>query len=376
MNFFVADPEWRWWIILYFFLGGIAAGTYFLSTLIDLTGNEKYHPLARTGYLIAFPLICLCGVFLTVDLERPERFWHMLLKSEIVHEARAEGWPSNAAAWKTFAHAFLFKYWSPMSIGAWALLIFGVCSFLSVVGSLRRGGWLERVFRVSFFGRMLQVVGCIVGFFVAAYTGVLLEATNQPLWSDSPWISSLFLASAASTGIATMILLVHDHASTSPDAVARLEFSDIWALILELIFFGVFLAALGPLLRPVLFTVHGKILVIGTAVLGIVLPLLLHTPVGRVVRGRAVTAALLALLGGFCLRYGILTTSPELLSKAPELQQRFADELRPTRRAHQEPPLIAGFSPEDGRRPGGGMGADPGNKPAKVIPRSKVFHAP
>ena len=96
MNFFVADPEWGWWIILYFFLGGIAAGAYFVATLIDLTGNEKYHALARTGYLIAFPLICLCGLFLTVDLERPERFWHMLLKSEVFYQARAEGWPSTA----------------------------------------------------------------------------------------------------------------------------------------------------------------------------------------------------------------------------------------------------------------------------------------
>jgi protein NrfD len=376
MNFFVADPEWGWWIILYFFLGGIAAGAYFVATLIDLTGNEKYHPVARTGYLIAFPLICLCGLFLTVDLERPERFWHMLLKSEVFYQARAEGWPSTAAAWKTFARAFLFKYWSPMSIGALALSIFGACSFLSLVGSLRRGGRLERIFRVSLFGRVLQIVGCIVGFFIAAYTGVLLEATNQPLWSDSPWISSLFLASAASTGIATMIVLVHNRAGVSDEAVARLEFADVWALVLELIFFGVFLASLGPLLRPVLFTVHGKILVIGTAVLGIVLPLLLHTPLGRVVRGRAITAALLALVGGFCLRYGILTTSPELLSKAPEIQQRFASEIKQARAARPEPPLIAGFSPEDGRRPGGGVGADPGNKPPKVVPRSKVFHAP
>ena len=30
MNLFVADPEWGWWIIRYFFLGGIAAGAYFM----------------------------------------------------------------------------------------------------------------------------------------------------------------------------------------------------------------------------------------------------------------------------------------------------------------------------------------------------------
>jgi len=27
MNFWVADPEWGFWIVTYFFLGGIAAGS-------------------------------------------------------------------------------------------------------------------------------------------------------------------------------------------------------------------------------------------------------------------------------------------------------------------------------------------------------------
>src|SRR5207253_1797450 len=40
VNLFVADPEWGWWIILYFFLGGLAAGAYFVSALIELVGGE------------------------------------------------------------------------------------------------------------------------------------------------------------------------------------------------------------------------------------------------------------------------------------------------------------------------------------------------
>ena len=101
----------------------------------------------------------------------------------------------------------MFKYWSPMSVGSWALSLFGLCSFLSFLGSLWPGGRLERILRRSWFARVLQVVGCLVGFFVASYTGALLTATNQPIWSDSVWIAPLFLTSAASTGIALMILL-------------------------------------------------------------------------------------------------------------------------------------------------------------------------
>src|SRR5437763_4617004 len=136
MNLFVADPHWGTWIILYFYLGGIAAGAYFTATLIELLGDEEDRELPRIGYQVAFPLVCLCGLILIIDLEQPLRFWHMLFKSEVVKAAFAEGWPGSRAGWGTMSHAFLFKYWSPMSVGSWALSLFGLCSFLSFLGSL------------------------------------------------------------------------------------------------------------------------------------------------------------------------------------------------------------------------------------------------
>ena len=36
---------------------------------------------------------------------------------------------------------------------------------------------------------------------------VLLIETNQPVWSNTTWLGALFLASAASTGVASMVLL-------------------------------------------------------------------------------------------------------------------------------------------------------------------------
>src|SRR3712207_8878356 len=56
-----------------------------------------------------------------------------------------------------------------------------------------------RLLRRSIFARVLQVVGALVGFFVASYTGALLTATNQPLWSDSVWVAALFLRSEEHT---------------------------------------------------------------------------------------------------------------------------------------------------------------------------------
>jgi formate-dependent nitrite reductase membrane component NrfD len=374
MDLFVADPEWYWWIILYFFCGGIAAGAYFTSTLIDLVGNERERELARTGYWIALPLVLLCGLFLTVDLTEPERFWHMLFKSEIVHEALAEGWPWSGQSWRTMSHALTWKHWSPMSVGAWALLLFGICSFLSFVGSLWPAGRLAQFLRHGFFGRVLQLLGSAVGFFIAAYTGSLLTATNQPLWSDTAWVAPLFLTSATSTGIATMLLLARAQAAVAPGYYARLQHAELWALMLELIVFVIFLASLGGLLLPMLHTWHGLVLVIGTLILGLLVPLALHALSGWQLHRRMVLAAVFSLLGGFVLRYAMLTAPSEILARGPELRARYA--LDGGALGTPGPYLLPGFSPEDGRPRGGGPGADPGNKTPNLEPRSKVFDVP
>src|SRR5262245_65474303 len=132
-----------------------------------------------------------------------------------------------------------------LSVGSAALALFGLCSFVSFIAvtwpKRRLGRWLAR----GVAARVFSVVGCLVGFFIAAYTGALLTATNQPIWSDSVWIAPLFLTSAASTGIAMMILLLRLRRTAGEDAMERLERADLWALGLELVVFAIFLASLG-----------------------------------------------------------------------------------------------------------------------------------
>ena len=38
-TWFSAPPHWGWLITMYFFVGGLAGGSYFLSALIDLFGQ-------------------------------------------------------------------------------------------------------------------------------------------------------------------------------------------------------------------------------------------------------------------------------------------------------------------------------------------------
>ena len=318
MNPFVADPEWGWWITFYFFLGGIAAGAYFLATLIELFGQEVDRPLARLGYRIAFPLISVCGILLIVDLARPERFWHMMFQSEKVHAALEAGWPLGG--WGSMVEAPLLKWWSPMSIGAVALALFGAWSFLSLVASYWENGRLARLLGRNFAGHLFRLIGSGFGFFIASYTGVLLNATNQPLWSVSEWIAPLFLTSAASTAIAVLLLLGQ---RISPEEHEHLERADLWALGLELFLFLIFLASMGSLLPLVLQTWEGWILVVGTLVAGLLIPLVLHLGIGEPAPQRVTAAAWFALAGGFMLRFGIVTIAPALLTMLndPQLAQ-------------------------------------------------------
>jgi hypothetical protein len=87
-------------------------------------------------------------------------------------------------------------------------------------------------------------------------------------------------------------------------------------------------------------------------ILGVLAPLAIHLRLGMFHRWGLGTAALLALLGGFMLRFGMLTTSPDLLEHRPS--------------------ITASFGPEDGRARAGGRGADPGNQRGEVQPPSKI----
>ena len=172
-------PEWEWLLVWYFFLGGLAAGLYFIAALIELVGSERDRAMAKVAYYYAFPLAVVCGVLLILDLGRPERFWHMLIQSET-------GRP-------------MFKYWSPISVGAWALLVFSGLAFLSFVGVLAEDGrvglgrWrtLAHALHRGLLGKLFALLCAGMGFFLASYTGVLLAASNQPFWSDTRLLLSL-----------------------------------------------------------------------------------------------------------------------------------------------------------------------------------------
>jgi protein NrfD len=350
MDLFVADPDWGVWIVLYFFLGGIAAGAYFLAILLGWFGTPDDARTARVAHWVAFPLICLCLVFLVIDLDRPERFWHMLFKSEVVKTAFREGFPFTGAGWEWALKSPLLKPWSPMSAGSWVLSVFAFCAFAAFLATVRPAWRVSRWLDRRWVKQPIRLIGLLSAFYVGSYTGALLSASNQPVWSDTTWLSPLFLASSLSTGLATMILLARWKRVGTEAGRHKLERADAWAVGLEFAAFVAFLVSLGPVLEAVLGTVAGGVLVFGTLLIGLAAPVVVNRVYGD--RGWAATVvAACVLVGGLCLRTGAVTVNAELLAKAD----------RPAR----------GISPEMTRR-AGEPGADPGNRGPEVEPRTKI----
>jgi formate-dependent nitrite reductase membrane component NrfD len=168
----VMNPAvWTWEVPLYFWFGGIAAGSSFVALACDLSGDHRSARIARRVSLAALipspPLLIL-------DLGRPERFYNMLR---------------------------IFKPRSPMSMGAWCLSVFGGLGAAGVGADLI-GRQRE--------ARAIGGANAIVGGYLGSYTGVLLASTAVPLWARSRmFLGPIFVTTAVATGAAaTRLTLV------------------------------------------------------------------------------------------------------------------------------------------------------------------------
>ncbi len=277
------NPAWSWYITWYFFVGGVAAGAYLVAALVEFVGQDRDRRVARVGYGLAVPLVALSAILLSLDLGMPGRAFQMF---------RA------------------FRGSSPMSVGAWGLLAFGLVSLASLLLALRDRPADRRLRRV------LAIPGGVLGLFIASYTGVLLGATNRPVWVGNNWIGPLFLVSAVSTGVAALALLL---AGPPLAGFARIHLFSAPVEALLLIFF---LQSLGAGAMLFLAGALAPLFWGGVVVAGLALPVGLvlvsrpaagarATSAGALglarARGLEAVAALLVLVGGLALRYVVLT---------------------------------------------------------------------
>lgn len=295
------SAEWPLLIDIYFFLGGIAGGAFVIATIAHLLGPDRYRSVVRTGYYVAFLAVLPTPILLIVDLGLPTRFLHMMMVSK----------PSTAIGQGAMTLGpFHLKPLSPMSMGAWALLVFSGCAFIAALDVLleHRGGRGFPGLRT-----LVGIVGSVFGFFLAAYPGVLLGATARPLFISGHWLGAVFVAVGASTGAAMIALVLAISGSDRRDALAALMRAVAVALVVQAVALVLFIVTVWisgstgvtRALTPLLSGEQSLAFWLGAVMAGLVVPLALHFAGGmrRTSAGVAALVSVLVLVGGFVIKY-------------------------------------------------------------------------
>jgi formate-dependent nitrite reductase membrane component NrfD len=166
----INEPVWTWEVPLYFWFGGIAAGSSFVALACDVAGD---HRSARIARRVALGAALPSPPLLVADLGRPGRFLNMMR---------------------------IFKPRSPMNLGAWALVTFSGLGAAAVGADLLGRPKLAR---------RIGGANAVVGGYLGSYTGVLLATTAVPVWARSrAFLGPIFVSTAAATGAAACRLVL------------------------------------------------------------------------------------------------------------------------------------------------------------------------
>jgi formate-dependent nitrite reductase membrane component NrfD len=193
------DPSlhaWGWEIVVYLFLGGLVAGIFVLAASLELRSGEK--PRGDALRLMPFGALALLSVgMLALWLDLAHKLW----------------------AWRFY---LFFHATSPMSWGAWILLLIYPVGLLLGLGSMgearrewlrgRTPGALKGLLETSFGWadgrrRGILVTSVAMGVALGIYTGLLLGTMPARILWNSAVLGPLFLASGISTGAALLLLL-------------------------------------------------------------------------------------------------------------------------------------------------------------------------
>lgn len=284
----IKKPHWVWPIWVYFWVGGIWSGVSVLGTLLQIFGDKKRDAsLLRSAHWLSLAGAGISPMLLILDLQRPERFLHMLR---------------------------VLKLSSPISVGTYIMTGTAGLSGLNAASWLAQEGWLPRnSFPAKLAGlipyRLTGAAQGIGGLGLGSYTGVLLTATAVPLWAEMKLVlPPLFMASAFSTGAAALTLgqLLHGESATQ---LHRLEATETAALLTELGLLGYTLVTLPPAVRQPALAGRNKFY-FGLAVgLGQIAPLFLKTFAPTSLKNANwfnLIQASWVLIGGFFLRVAIV----------------------------------------------------------------------
>ncbi len=175
------EVSWGVYIANFTFLVGVAAAAVMMVIPVYIYNNEDLHDLVIFGELLAVAAIFMCLAFVTVDLGRPDRFWHL------IPGLGEFNFPKSMLSWDVIV------------LNGYLLLNVHICGYL--LYCRYRGRRPAKWFYIPFV--FIAIVWAVSIHTVTAFLYVGLG--GRPFW-NSAIVGPRFLASAFTAGPALIIL--------------------------------------------------------------------------------------------------------------------------------------------------------------------------
>ncbi|MHC5025430.1 MAG: sulfate reduction electron transfer complex DsrMKJOP subunit DsrP [Planctomycetota bacterium] len=170
--------SWGMYIANFTYLVGVAAAAAMMVIPVYVYRNHALHDLVIFGELLAIAAIVMCSLFILVDMGRPDRLHHLLLR---------------------FNFPISMLTWDVLALNGYLLLNLHICGYLIYCAYRKRKP--TRAFYIPFV--FVAIVWAISIHTVTAFLYVGLG--SRPLWNQAI-IAPRFIASAFAAGPAIIIL--------------------------------------------------------------------------------------------------------------------------------------------------------------------------
>jgi len=194
-------------IAIYFYLTGLSAGSFVLSTLAYVFGMERFKPVGKIGVILAALFLVMAPLALLFHVGQPFKAWHLF-----VH--------LNAT--------------SPITWGSFLLTLYPINCVIYGWFMFKGNKKMTRIF---------GTIGVPLAVFVHGYTGFILALGKaRALWNTA-LMPFLFLVSAMVSGIALMILIsiVKDRFFSKEKTINRELVFGLGQLLVAMILIDLFL---------------------------------------------------------------------------------------------------------------------------------------
>ena len=175
------EVSWGVYIANFTFLVGVAAAAVMMVIPVYVYNNEELHDLVIFGELLAVAAILMCLAFVTVDLGRPDRFWHL------IPGIGQFNFPASMLSWDVIV------------LNGYLVLNLHICGYL--LYSRYQGRKPSKWFYIPFV--FIAIFWAVSIHTVTAFLYVGLG--GRPFW-NSAIVGPRFLASAFTAGPALIIL--------------------------------------------------------------------------------------------------------------------------------------------------------------------------